>query len=770
ECLSVGYTRACTESRQRIGKFGFGVRFVHGGRTEYNGRNCTAVLYIKGIATCMIVVHPRLKRPSDPSSPTPESKWARQEIPSPSSQKLKHFCEDLKLCIIPGSHDKELDFNLDGIYPAVRSALASLTDEAHLGRLVAKDVFKDNVQKHREQFFQLLGKVLEGSIDAWSLIDHSAFWTDLSPPQPSFNFNTESRAWSVTEASQREEAQIYGRYCSIVQSSGMGKSRLLDEFSKNFFLIPINLRASTDQGYPPADSEVRNFLTRHDGVHSALSLMQHFLLALFSRTKATLERMGSTKSGRIREFREYMSKDQTMHSSGGNRSDFYDGVIAQARLFFLSTTGKITQFGRFWIDGQLLTTSSRWSALRTWDGRYGEHCYDHGDEDVRRSIIYFAVQKLLCGNSAHGNLSNAQIYAVLSQRLALDINTPQYLFDLSSPLDAMRTMHEQIANHMRVCVAVGSGIESLRGIASSEPILSEAASIIMLWSSFDFPRALSLVLTGFSIDQGDRGELLVAAFFTWARDQVIHEIPTRITREKICHHFQLTALFGKLFTESVYSSISGNFPSLCHTKSQRPFEEVFKEANMHFNHVVKPQVQKLLARRFLLYFMARGAAALGANCQPGFDAVYPYLYGSLDLNSQESSIFKKMDPFKCGLLGDSDKVNGRFPIPIIRILFSLMSSEKNLTQMMYEVPTDGAEDLKDGRPLFTSYDFVCSGVDTFLRPVDQSPDAWKALVNKPDQWRSFYNVPVPNVLRSQMPACGDNEAHFNSWLGVNAFP
>ncbi|KAH9024728.1 hypothetical protein EDB84DRAFT_1440614 [Lactarius hengduanensis] len=76
----------------------------------------------------------------------------------------------------------------------------------------------------------------------------------------------------------------------------------------------------------------------------------------------------------------------------------------------------------------------------------------------------------------HGN---EEVYVVLSQRLALDINTPQYLFDLSSHLDAMQTMHDQIANHMRVCLAVGSGIESLHGIASSEPIFSEAASVIM---------------------------------------------------------------------------------------------------------------------------------------------------------------------------------------------------------------------------------------------------------------------------------------------------
>jgi hypothetical protein len=37
----------------------------------------------------------------------------------------------------------------------------------------------------------------------------------------------------------------YGRYCSIIQSSGMGKSRLLDEFSKSYFLIPINLRSES---------------------------------------------------------------------------------------------------------------------------------------------------------------------------------------------------------------------------------------------------------------------------------------------------------------------------------------------------------------------------------------------------------------------------------------------------------------------------------------------------------------------------------------------
>jgi hypothetical protein len=40
----------------------------------------------------------------------------------------------------------------------------------------------------------------------------------------------------------------YAPFCSIVQSSGMGKSRLLDELSKTSFLIPINLRESASIG------------------------------------------------------------------------------------------------------------------------------------------------------------------------------------------------------------------------------------------------------------------------------------------------------------------------------------------------------------------------------------------------------------------------------------------------------------------------------------------------------------------------------------------
>ena len=43
-------------------------------------------------------------------------------------------------------------------------------------------------------------------------------------------------------------ASVYAHYTSIVQSSGMGKSRTVDELSKSHFVIPLNLRSADSTG------------------------------------------------------------------------------------------------------------------------------------------------------------------------------------------------------------------------------------------------------------------------------------------------------------------------------------------------------------------------------------------------------------------------------------------------------------------------------------------------------------------------------------------
>ena len=342
----------------------------------------------------------------------------------------------------------------------------------------------------------------------------------------------------------------------------------------------------------------------------------------------------------------------------------------------------------------------------------------------------------------------------------------------------MQILHEQVANHMRVCVSVGDGIETLYAVASSEPLLSEAASYVMrtAMAKFSMSNALTHVLSGFCINQGDRGELLVAALFTCARDQVINSKP-HLPKEQLCHPFSVKDLFSHLFSDSALAIVLRAKPSLCHSQELAglPFEDVFGQAYMHFNHFIKPQEWKLLERGYLLLYLARGAAALGANCQPAFDAVYPFLYGGKELVRKRvgfiivqvkndsnthrpiNNIFPNMDPRKCRLLDESDIEDNVFPIPIIRLLF-LLSSEEDCV-----IREEGPHETS---PYFTSYDFICHGVgEKVFRPVQDCPDVWASLINK-SPWASLYDTPVSDVVRAQLPGCGYHEDH---WTWVEDF-
>ena len=151
-------------------------------------------------------------------------------------------------------------------------------------------------------------------------------------------------------------------------------------------------------------------------------------------------------------------------------------------VFFLSTTGKITQFaqpygqdasnrinyGEFstpllYISLAVISwckvarslnnekpsmVSPHWSALLTWEGHCKAHLivlhifwlhlrwgtrYDYGNEDVHMTLVDFAMQKLL-SILKDSDLTQSQMYAILSQHLVLDANTPQYLFCSTNPL------------------------------------------------------------------------------------------------------------------------------------------------------------------------------------------------------------------------------------------------------------------------------------------------------------------------------------------------
>lgn len=100
-------------------------------------------------------------------------------------------------------------------------------------------------------------------------------------------------------------------------------------------LIPFNLisRYTCLPGYPPPDHAVRNFLLAN-GEHlektRANILLRCFFLALFDEAKKAIEPIGHSKIERISNFRELMSKDQSMKSTGEGRQSFYRSVLTRA--------------------------------------------------------------------------------------------------------------------------------------------------------------------------------------------------------------------------------------------------------------------------------------------------------------------------------------------------------------------------------------------------------------------------------------------------------
>ncbi|KAH9168603.1 hypothetical protein EDB89DRAFT_1909184 [Lactarius sanguifluus] len=407
-----------------------------------------------------------------------------------------------------------------------------------------------------EQLLELVRKMAGLAVnndDYQALLQYDAFWvaSSSSRPQPEANecderiVSEESQGKAVVDSwtakfigkgpLQTLEKHIheqmmlekrYACYCSIVQSSGMGKSCLLDEFSKQHFLIPINLCLKDGGGF-------------------SLPMMKFGYKTIKKINADYTPSKGNAKTKRMK----LMLDGHTMDSCGPQRANFSHEVVKQAEssilsdiqknksksdekcgrdlinafedllvevnddaslfTFFLSTTSKISQFSppcgcdnsNHMNDGELITPTpfiylgfdhlmrdcKVFNKYKTLDDVTSLECiahmgrplwgttYDHGNEDVRCGLVHFASLKLLCGMFPD-KLSEAQNRAVLSQRLPLDINGMIYA---PLPSNQVEKEQEQISNHMHVCMSIGDGINTICGIAASEPILVEVASIVM---------------------------------------------------------------------------------------------------------------------------------------------------------------------------------------------------------------------------------------------------------------------------------------------------
>ncbi|CAE6474493.1 unnamed protein product [Rhizoctonia solani] len=149
--------------------------------------------------------------------------------------------------------------------------------------------------------------------------------------------------------------RAYNRSISIIQSSGMGKSRLVDETSKLIFTIPINLREELGEGqvaYPPADDNLRAYFAYTENKSDEVLRARHliFLAALFDIVASWAEKFkeGRTAAEQAQEWAECLKKDQSVKRVGPKRKQLYDSVINKAttRWEAISTTHEKMEVAR----------------------------------------------------------------------------------------------------------------------------------------------------------------------------------------------------------------------------------------------------------------------------------------------------------------------------------------------------------------------------------------------------------------------------------------
>lgn len=147
---------------------------------------------------------------------------------------------------------------------------------------------------------------------------------------------------------ERSKSSVYDTpFCPIVQSSGMGKSRLLDEFSKKHFLIPINLRKTGTRSayhlllslfcsslillaFPPPDDSIHSLLTKRDSYENVYFRSLHFLTALLEKTTKVITedlKEADSRIMRITKFRDFMADGQTLERAGEKRRNFYEEIV-----------------------------------------------------------------------------------------------------------------------------------------------------------------------------------------------------------------------------------------------------------------------------------------------------------------------------------------------------------------------------------------------------------------------------------------------------------
>ncbi|KAG5650692.1 hypothetical protein H0H81_011366 [Sphagnurus paluster] len=347
-------------------------------------------------------------------------------------------------------------------------------------------------------------------------------------------------------------ALYYGRFLPIVQSSGMGKSRLVDELGKTYFTIPINLREGNSKGYPPPDIDLREFLLHYvpQNPKDVERYLFFFMVSLFETTYVVLQEKLQRCDGYVdtaSNFRLLLTEGQTVGEANAERTLFFVQVINRTRDLFrnrnLVSTGEEMNLAAAKLV-QALDRRMTPDEKNEWkmtpvcmesqkirdDGRttledvskvefmanFGRPLFGsrlQASNDIQE-LLMFAKIKLLGGDfRMNMRYSPANELACLSRRFPINFK---------STLTSLEVEARQVESHLRVCLEVYDGFHGMMTVSPSEPVLSEAAAHLISTNKLSSPTLLWDIVNNFSVNQGDRGEFLCMQLLIQARDDVVY--------------------------------------------------------------------------------------------------------------------------------------------------------------------------------------------------------------------------------------------------------
>ncbi|KAF8758297.1 hypothetical protein RHS01_03159 [Rhizoctonia solani] len=466
------------------------------------------------------------------------------------------------------------------------------------------------------------------------------------------------------------QKKLYMRSISVVQSSGMGKSRMIDEAANLVFTIPANIREALPKGITSRSSSVAAEIAadKSDQLLQAeyAILLKHVFAAATARVPTVAgDWKGSElatswanylKDGQTDEGdRKLVCEDDDVLKIPGLLKILFREMNASAEQMIHtlgpSSSADKTQCVFYFDEAHSLTEPPKIvSEVRTHSPYHNLGTVLSQLVDLPIFFVFLSagsrLQKFAPSASDHPSLRFSKVLKKMKgsnePRSLRNACTIEVMSSMGRPLPAAReTESQQVERTCVSCMAIPEHREYMRTGTSSEPVLAEAASKYLHDISGDggiaisAPRILADNCQKGFLARGERGELCGRLLMTIAHDIALTRAPYTIDPpledpEPMFHRpVPVLAFLRSLFASEHHDTILKATPVSDEEEGQS-LELAFKDAFVCFSHFALAEDSDMLSSKALRTALFRGMAMQAKDNQPSIDAVIPIHMGSID--------------------------------------------------------------------------------------------------------------------------------------------